>query len=415
MKLTLIFSFVLLLSLSADAAKITRDIIVAADGSGDFKTITEAVASLPMYNYERRVIFIKNGIYNERIRIEQDYITLRGESKDSTIIRFALPRPDWEKNKDWTGPGIINIYGDDLILENLTVENIQTQPVHAFVLYGTGNRVVTLNCNFISDGGDTVSLWNYKSGMYYHADCYFKGQVDFLCPRGWCFVRNCRFFEVKQTASIWHSGAEREEQKFVLTDCYFDGIKGFQLGRHHYEAQFYLLNCKFSKNMADKAIYRVDDTIVKRSVWGNRCYYNNCKGDSVDYKWFANNLNQAKGKPKVSEISAKWTFDGVWDPEDKNAPVLKSVTVKENTIWLTFNENLSIIDSVKARTSTGKSLTLKQSRGITYILQFKAETILSKKDLAGPITLTEGKIIASAAGRYERKIPETIHIEQVRE
>lgn len=39
-----------------------RGITVAADGSGDFKTITEALNLLPMFNYEWVVIFIKKGV-----------------------------------------------------------------------------------------------------------------------------------------------------------------------------------------------------------------------------------------------------------------------------------------------------------------------------------------------------------------
>ena len=47
------------------------DYTVATDGSGDFTTLTAAIQALPMYTYERVVIFIKKGVYNEKIRIEQ--------------------------------------------------------------------------------------------------------------------------------------------------------------------------------------------------------------------------------------------------------------------------------------------------------------------------------------------------------
>jgi pectinesterase len=129
-------------------------IVVASDGSGDFRTITAAIASLPMFNYERRVIYIKNGIYSEKIRIEQDNVTLQGESREKTVIRYFQPRPEWIAKKDSIGPGVINILGDDLIIENLTFENTQTDhQVHAFVLYGHGTRTILLNCSFISQGG----------------------------------------------------------------------------------------------------------------------------------------------------------------------------------------------------------------------------------------------------------------------
>ncbi|MBN2350251.1 MAG: hypothetical protein JXJ22_15535, partial [Bacteroidales bacterium] len=233
------------------------DIVVALDGSGDFTTISSAIASLPVYNYERTVIYVKNGIYHEKLRIEQDYTTLLGESVDSTIIQFGQLRDDWEKVRDAIGSAVINIYADDVIINNLTV--INTQPEigpHAFCIYGTGTRTILLNCNIKTKGADAVSLWNYKNGMYYHANCHFEGAVDFVCPRGWCYIVNSSFYEVKKSASIWHAGASDESQKFVIKNSSFDGVEGFKLGRHHYEAQFYLINCKFSKNMANVPIYR---------------------------------------------------------------------------------------------------------------------------------------------------------------
>lgn len=176
-----------------------RLIIVAQDGSGDFRTITAAVLSLPMFNYQRTVIFIKNGSYNEKIKIEKDFVTLRGEDREKTVIYYSQLRSDWDAKKDSIGPAVINIFADDIILENMTIKNTQPEiGPHAFAIYGVGTRTIILNCNVISKGGDTVSLWNYKEGMYYHSGCYFEGAVDFVCPRGWCFIKDSKFYEVKK-------------------------------------------------------------------------------------------------------------------------------------------------------------------------------------------------------------------------
>ncbi len=301
------------------------DILVAADGSGDYTTITEAINALPMFNYERTVIFIKNGVYNEKIRIEQNNITLLGESRDSTIICFDQLRTDWEKNKDYTGPAVINIHADDIILANLTVENTQPETgPHAFAVYGTGTRTILVNCNVLSKGGDTVSLWNYKSGKYYHSNCYFVGSVDFVCPRGWCYIRDSKFYELKKTASIWHAGIEDSNQKFVICNSYFDGVQGFYLGRHHYDAQFFLLNCSFSENMDDIPIFRIlyekEPWKNRPDIFGDRYYYYNCHRKGGDFDWFGDNLREAEGSPLPEDITAEWAFNGEWDPESKKQP-----------------------------------------------------------------------------------------------
>ncbi len=302
------------------------DIIVDCFGNGDYKTITEAIDALPMYPYQRTIIFIRNGIYEEKLRIEQHYITLRGESRDSTIIRYNQLREDWNKDKDYIGPAVINIFGDDIVLDNLTIENSQPQiGPHAFAVYGNSTRTIIINCNVISKGGDTVSLWNYKHGMYYHANCNFEGAVDFVCPRGWCFVRDSRFYEIKETAALWHAGNYNQDQKFVIRNSYFDGVAGFNLGRHHYEAQFYLLDCRFSANMADKPIFKVMNTDSSKNspyYGGNRKYYYNCHKEGTQYEWYKDNLHEAVGGPKPEDVTPDWTFDGKWNPESKSPPVI---------------------------------------------------------------------------------------------
>jgi hypothetical protein len=188
---------------------------------------------------------------------------------------------------------------------------------HQFTIRsGSGvTRIIFDNCKIISDGGDAVSLWNTPDGMYYHNNCWFEGYVDYVCPRGYCFVENCKFFGHNKTASIWHDGSGREDNKFVIRNSYFDGVPGFPLGRYHRDAQFYLLNCRFSNNMADKNIYFYPSKIPVTLKFGeNRIYYFNCHGDSRDYSWHKDNLYKAPGLPKPEQVTASWTFNGKWDP-----------------------------------------------------------------------------------------------------
>ncbi|HPC36970.1 MAG TPA: pectinesterase family protein, partial [Candidatus Marinimicrobia bacterium] len=250
------FLLIGLVQMGTTSEKSENLMIVDQNGAGQFTSIAAALAALPDMAYQRVVIFIRNGIYEEKIRLDQNYVTLRGENRDSTIIRFCQKRTDWEANKDYIGPAVVNIHADDVILENLTVENTQPEiEPHAFAVYGKGTRTILRNCKLLGKGGDTVSLWNYQQGLYYHSNCYFRGAVDMVCPRGWCFIRDSQFFEVKTSATIWHDGHYDPDQKFVIVNSTFDGVPGFQLGRHHYDAQFFLIDCTFSENMADQPIY----------------------------------------------------------------------------------------------------------------------------------------------------------------
>ena len=382
-------------------------ITVAKDGSGDFKTVTEALKSLPMFTYGRVVIFIKNGVYEEKLRIENDNVTLEGEDREKTIIRFNQLRSHWDKNPDQIGPGVVNIFADDIIFKNMTIENTQPQiGPHAFAVYGFGTRIILLNCNLISKGGDTVSLWNYKNGMYFYVNCYFEGSVDFVCPRGWCFIKDSKFYEHVKTASIWHAGSYNKNQKLVIRNSSFDGVEGFELGRHHYEAQFYLLDCVFSKNMSDREIYRVsypNEPQRNRAFnWGKRYYFNNCHKDGGDLDWFKNNLNTAEASPKPDEITARWTFDDRWDPESTAAPKIVNYKIDGDSLYLNFSENVTIDGLPVLKSNSGVEFKF-YSGGENTFTRFVSKSKFSYKDLSGLKIINDSKIIATIASVNERK------------
>ncbi len=322
-------------SATASSAALPPDIVVAADGSGDFKTIQEAVASIPKDNHERKIILVKPGVYNEKVRIDASNVTLRGADRHASRVEYSQLMDDFTAKPDELGRAVINIVGDDCVLENLTVVN--TAGVigkHAFAIYGTGDRSVILDTDALSEGNDTVSLWNGKKGRYYHAGCNFRGSVDFVCPRGWCYVTNCSFYEVKPTAAVWHDGRYDQDMKYVLYHCKFDGVQGWNLARHHVDAQFYFIDCTFSNTMADKPIRRViyplgsgpaTDADTKRNAdldkqnnWGERAYFFNCHRDGGDFDWFKDNLDQApvRRKPIKSRPSGHSPADGI-----QNAPL----------------------------------------------------------------------------------------------
>lgn len=403
------------LCLASGAPSTHTDMVVDQNGGGDFQSVSAAIDALPMFPYQRVVILIRNGVYNEKIRINQDFVTLRGESRDSTIIRYSQLRSDWDEHPDAIGPAVVNIYGDDIILDNLTVDNSQPEiGPHAFAIYGKGTRTILINCNFISKGGDTVSLWNHKAGLYYHAKCYFQGAVDFVCPRGWCFVRDSKFYEVKQTAAIWHDGHYDPSQKFVILHSSFDGVEGFQLGRHHYDAQFYLLNCRFASTIADQPIYLVtyeDSSKNNPYLYGERKFFYDCTTEGKPYEWYQNNLRNSPGSPTPETITASWTFDGKWDPEGTDPVKIIDYSFHGKSLILTFNEIVSVRGMPVFQNEKGKQFRIVKRR-FTDInrLEFISVEDISLQDLTGEFTMLDGDIIASVATVRERSLDKPFQI-----
>ncbi|HLP16746.1 MAG TPA: pectinesterase family protein [Bacteroidota bacterium] len=304
-------------------------ITVARDGTGDFTSVQEAINSVPHHNTHTVTILIRKGVYHEKLYITTSFVTLVGEDRDSTLIVYAELRKNWNASRfgvDW-GAAVVNIDSSvtDLTIANLTIYNnygsLYGSNDHQFAIRGGGTRVMLLGCNVIADGGDTVSLWNRQTGLYYHADCYFEGYVDFVCPRGWCYITRSRFYGRHPHASIWHDGSTDKRQKFVIRSSTFDGIPGFFLGRNHRDGQFFLLECMFSERMGDRPIYRPESS-PSPDFWGPRYYFYHCRREGGNYGWFHDNLNEADGSPSADEITARWTFEGQWDPESTIARVL---------------------------------------------------------------------------------------------
>ena len=357
------------------------DLIVAADGSGDFTSVHAAVQSISRTNRERRVILVKDGVYTEKVRADAPFITLRGESRGGTRLEFGQARTE---SRDERGVGVLNLgaTAHDFVLENLTVKNTHgVLGVHAFAIYGLADRTVIVDCDVLSQGNDTLSLWRGRAeneavvaasmseanetvwregGRYYHARLNVVGSVDFICPRGWCYMKDSTITQVNPsaTAAIWHDGSNNADKKFVLRNCRFGGPPDWYLARRHHDGQFFLIDCTFSKTMRDRAPYRVTYPLnggapsaadIERNkhydrtnVFGDRSYFFNSHREGGDYAWHRDNLTTAPGSPKPSQITAAWTFAGSWDPEKSAPPKITRVEFSEGRIELTFDENVTV-------------------------------------------------------------------------
>ncbi len=216
-------------------------IVVDQRGGADFVSIQDAINSLSDTASAPRIIFIKAGVYKEKIFVEKDFVSLIGEDKNTTILTISLARDIWrcENDDDW-GVATINLKSNDIVLENLTITNTygfenqnNTTPAlincpkdslhpnkevrnsgHQMALRSFATtRLVAKNCIFRAYGGDTVSPWNAEAGFFYFKDCIMEGGVDFYCPRGWAWAQNCSFIAHGNTAAIWHDGSKMKMLK----------------------------------------------------------------------------------------------------------------------------------------------------------------------------------------------------------
>lgn len=298
---------------------------VAQQGDADYRSIQAALNSLPATS-QRAIIRIAPGLYQEKLYLTRNNVALVGAGREQTIIQVAELRTNWLKQhpSDW-GSAVVNITGSDIALLRLTIKNsygeLTGDNEHQFAVRGFENatRIITDDCAIIAGGADTLSLWNKTDGMYYHSNCYFEGHTDMVCPRGWAFFTDSTFVNKKAYATLWHDGELAEQQKLVVRDSQFDGVAGFMLGRRHYDGQFYLINNRYSANMADKPIFRhtypTEPERDRANLWGDRYYFSYDDNSAAIYPWLAANLAQHPAALTAEQITARWTFDNRWDPE----------------------------------------------------------------------------------------------------
>lgn len=169
------------------------DLIVAKDGSGDVKTVGEAIERVPENNKKRFTIFIKKGVYDEQIRIpaNKPYISFVGESRDETVLSF-----DINNKRAGTTSAAYAFYvgGHDFHAENLTFQNAFDFKANAgqggsqaVAVLSEADRLIFKNCRFLG-WQDTLYA---KNGRQYFENCYIEGHVDFIFGQAAAVFDNC--------------------------------------------------------------------------------------------------------------------------------------------------------------------------------------------------------------------------------
>lgn len=326
MKRLLIASLLVFASIGSYARKAKYDAVVRPGES-----IQAAVEKAPEHGDRPYVILIRNGLYHEKVIVDRPNIVLVGENRDSTRIFYAELASKRQVNEykgKPVGNGVIVLQdnADDFVLSRMTVYNnygstVEPTTAHQMCIFGRATRTIIVNANIWSDGNDDLSLWaEGGNGMYYHADLDLRCPgVDFLCPRGWCYATRCTFYGDGR-ALIWHDGRGDYDKKLVITRSRFDSKSPVTLGRYHHDSQFFLIDCTMSSMIVDHPIgYAYSDKVLDPCPWGQRVYMYNVRRDGGNFRWMANNLQEAKGSPRYEDITARWTFRNKWDPEAKVA------------------------------------------------------------------------------------------------
>lgn len=233
----LIFTVLCALTFTLQAA-VKPDFIVAADGSGNFKTVQEAINAVPDFRKQATVIFIKKGVYKEKLVLpaSKQMVHFIGESRDETILTYddyAQKKNIFGEEKGTSGSSSFYIYGNEFSAENLTFENSSGPVGQAVAVWAGGDKLVFSNCRFL---GFQDTLYTYGgNNRQFYKNCYIEGTVDFIFGSSAAWFEQCIIFAKKGGGYLTAaSTADTIKYGYVFNRCTIKGdapVNSFYLGR----------------------------------------------------------------------------------------------------------------------------------------------------------------------------------------
>lgn len=200
-----------------------KRIIVAADGSGDFKTVQEAFEAVPAKSSDRTLIHIKPGTYQGQkiLAADKSKVTLQGDGAETTILNWDINTNEEQPpgaDPRYKGTGVV-VLSDDFRADKITFQNSSGDHGQALALRIDGDRAAVTGCRLL---GWQDTLMSNK-GRHWFKDCYIEGRVDFIYGDGTAVFDHC---EIKSKNGGYVTAASTPQDHpygFVFIECKLTG------------------------------------------------------------------------------------------------------------------------------------------------------------------------------------------------
>ncbi|MFA5328226.1 MAG: pectinesterase family protein [Prolixibacteraceae bacterium] len=284
---------------AASLSAANYDFVVAADGSGDFRTVQEAINAVPDFRKNETLVFIKNGTYKEKLVLagSKTNVVFVGEDRDKTILTyddFASKKNRFGEEMGTTGSTSFYVFGDGFRAGNITFENSSGPVGQAVAVRIDGDQVVFNNCRF-SGFQDTLYPYGEKSHQYYK-NCIIEGTVDFIFGWSTAVFESCTIVCKDHGFVTAPSTNEGTPFGFVFLNCKITGTApeaSFYLGRPwRLYAKSAFLNCELGN-------------MIKPEGWNNWG-----KPDAEKQSFFAEYKNTGPGASPENRVAWSHQLSG---------------------------------------------------------------------------------------------------------
>ncbi|KAL3532755.1 hypothetical protein ACH5RR_006276 [Cinchona calisaya] len=159
---------------------------VAADGSGNFTSLTDAINFAPNNSADRIFIFVRQGVYQENVEIPfwKPNIVLLGDGSNVTVITGNRSVDGWTTFRSAT----LAVSGDGFLARDITFENTAGPEKHQAV-------ALRINAGFAAIYRCTLK--GYQDTLYVHSfrqfyrECDIYGTIDYIFGNAAVVFQGC--------------------------------------------------------------------------------------------------------------------------------------------------------------------------------------------------------------------------------
>ena len=258
-------------------------LVVARDGTGQFRNIDEALEVCRAFMEYHKVIYVKKGVYKEKLILPSwlTNVEICGEDRDNTIITYddhANIKSDQIHSKSQKigtfRTYTLRIDGSDITIKNITIENNAPRLGQAVALHTEGNRIKFLNCRFLGNQ-DTIYTGRGETKLLFK-DCYIEGTTDFIFGPSTAWFENCDIFCKVNSYITAASTPQNVQYGYVFNNCHITlalEVTKMCLGRPWRSyAYTVFMNCDLPKGIAPGGWndWKKDTNLVRYAEYNNR-------------------------------------------------------------------------------------------------------------------------------------------------
>ena len=232
-------------------------IFVARDGTGEFRTLGEAIEVCRAFMEYTKVIYVKKGLYKEKVVVPQwlTNIEIVGEDRDETIITYDdhanIKMPGTDRAMGTFRSYTMRVEGNGITFKNITIENNAAQLGQAVALHTEGDRLTFINCRLLGNQ-DTVYTGTAGTRLYFK-DCYIDGTTDFIFGPSTAWFENCTIHSKRNSYVTAASTPKDIKYGYVFNNCRLTadpGVTKVYLGRPWRDYGYTLfMNCELGSHI----------------------------------------------------------------------------------------------------------------------------------------------------------------------